>query len=187
MPLCGQLTCTVPLTCTHCMQEVHSSPNTQPLPAGPAPDSYLSTQPADSLHGDTQLILDSGFTLRAHAHLLRSASQMLSQALDSAQISQDGDTSPSSPLLLPTITEPQAKALLHALYCENPGDQLTWAGQQPLSSLQDLANAAHALACTALLQLADTVLAARASSTPSDSPTAGLASSCLRQQMPQPC
>ena len=135
--------------------------------------------PLLSLEGDTQLILDSGITFRAHAHLLKAASQMLSQALDSAQVSQPADTTASSPLLLPTINEPQAQALLHALYCKDLDEQLAWAGQQPLSSLQDLANTAHALACTELLHLADTVLAARAATTPSDTPTAGLATILL--------
>ena len=135
--------------------------------------------PLSSLQGDTQLVLDSGTTFTAHAHLLRSASQMLSQALDSAQTRQATDTFPLSPLLLPTITEPQAEALLRAVYCKDPDEQLAWAEQQPLISLQDLANAAHALACTELLQLADTVLAARASTTPSDMPKPGLASILL--------
>ena len=100
---------------------------------------------------------------------------MLSQAQKSAQGKQPADTASiafsSSPLLLPNITEPQAQALLHALYFKSPDEQLAWAGQQPLSSLQDLANAANAPACTTLLQLVDTVLAARASTAPPEMPT----------------
>ena len=164
------------------MQDTTNSHSKQPIPASAHDSLDHSHLPPKSLDGDIQLILDSGATFKAHALLLRQASPMLSQALDSAQLQQPTATGAeplSSPLLLPTITAPQAQALLHALYCGDPDEQLAWVGQQPLSSLQDLATAAHALACNELLQLADTALAARASTTPSTRPPTGLASILL--------
>ena len=100
---------------------------------------------------------------------------MLSQVLDSPAMQRftcdsAARAAPAAmpPLVLPTVTGPQAHALLQVLYCGTLAEKLAW--QQPLAVQHDLAQVAHALGCTVLLSLADAVLAAQATISPSSAP-----------------
>ena len=118
---------------------------------------------------DTTLVLDNRDTVTANSQQLRKASALLAQALDHAQLTQPISQSAvngsvaSATLLLPTVTMPQIRTLLDALdYSNSKHALVAWACQQTLETLQRLAEAAHALACTDLLVLADETLTQRA-------------------------
>ena len=139
--------------------------------------SHVTPLPSNCQQGDIELMLESGASLPVHAALLRDASPFLGRILNTPAM-QRYSTDPAGaatmpPLVLPTVTEPQAHALVQVLYCSTLADKLVWIEQQPLAVQHDLAVVAHALGCTVLLSLVDAVLAAHAIISPAASASLG--------------
>ena len=123
--------------------------------------------PPASLKGDACVSLDCGQVFSAHTSMLHTLLPQLRRAVDRAHWIRDGARPSGAVIHIPSVTPPQMRALLQAIY---QADELGWAGQQPLKTLQYLAEAAHAVASPELLQLADGVLAAGTAARPEVGP-----------------
>lgn len=129
-----------------------------------AQTAHLLPVPANSLQGGMEMIVESGIKFRFHASRLRKASRLLGSFLDDMHASHPQGSKAKSQtelmrLFMPTVTVPQAYALLQAVYSPNV---MSWVHYQSLAMVQNLANVAHMLQCKQLLSIADEDLAARA-------------------------
>ena len=108
--------------------------------------------PPQSLDGDICLVLEDGSTFTAHAVYLRHASAVLTNALACASPAEQANTR----LRVPGVTQRQMQLLLTCLYSFA---RESWCDTLGPPFLMELARASHLLACTAVLDMADTYLA----------------------------
>ena len=103
-------------------------------------------------------MLDSGEAFRVHSCLLELSSATVAEAVAAGV---PASTKPIS-LCLPGVSSKQALLLLDALYCMPAAN--TWANTQGSDSLRELATIGFALACPAVVTIADDALVRQASS-----------------------
>ena len=117
--------------------------------------------PAESLHGDMMVKLDSGHQYKVHHEVLRRASGVH----DTPELRAELAPEQPADVHVPGVTDKQFLSMLHALYACHFDRYFgsiiygqNWADAQSGTVLWDMAAASHAMGCTRITALADRTL-----------------------------